>query len=242
MENTEKPESTLEDTEVIVEKVRNIPSNKPAAFSFADVFERNRKTFIYSGAGLGVLIIAAIAYFYFNSGREEEAQKAYFRAERYYEMDSVKLALKGDGYATGMEDVADEYGSTKAGQDAHYYIGMAKLREGKYQEAIDNLQAFHLKSPIVYPLALGGIGDAYAQLKDYESAVKYYVKAAEYSDNNFTAPKFYKKAGLVYEKLGDFGKAQEAYQKVKDKYNTTYGARDIDKWIQRARAENGFKD
>jgi len=242
MENTEKPENSLENTEVIAEQVRNIPSNKPAAFSFADFFEKNRKMVIYGGIGLGVLIVGAIAYFYYNSGREEEAQKAFFRAERYYEMDSVKLALKGDGYATGMEEVADEYGSTKAGQNAHYYIGMTKLREGKYQEAIDNLQDFHLKSPIVYPLALGGIADAYSQLKDYESAAKYYMKAAEFSDNDFTSPKFYKKAGLVYEKLGDFGKAQEVYQKVKDKYPNTYVARDIDKWIQRARAENGFKD
>ncbi len=237
-----KTPENLENTEVIEEKVSNVPSNRPIAFSFTDFFEKNRKIVIYGGIGLGVLILAVGGYFYYNSGREAEAQKAMFRAERYYEQDSFKLALKGDGYATGLEDVADEYGGTKAGQDAHYMIGMEKLKEGKYQEAIDNLEDFHLKSLIVYPLALGGIGDAYSQLKDYESAAKYYMKAANFDDNQFTTPRFYKKAGLVYEKLGEYDKAYEAFKKIKDKYATGRDGIDIDKYVSRAWAENGYKD
>jgi|SRR6185437_2475998 len=238
MKNTEN----LENTEVIEEKVSRITPKRPVAFSFEDFFEQNRKLLIYGGIGLGILILAVGGYFYYNSGREDEAQKAMFRAERYYESDSFKAALKGDGYATGLEDIADEYGSTKAGQDAHYLVGMEKLKEGKYQDAIDNLEDFHLKSPIVYPLALGGIGDAYSQLKDYESAAKYYMKAVKFSDNEFTAPRFLKKAGLVYEKLGDYDKAYEAYKTIKDKYAHAQASMDIDKYIERARAENGFKD
>src|ERR1017187_2863819 len=134
MKNTEN----VENTEAIQEKISNIPSNKPVAFGFADFFNNNRKLVTYGGIGLGVLILGVGYYFYSNSGKEEEAANAIFKAERYYEQDSVKLALKGDGYATGMNDVAEEYGGTKAGQDAHYYIGMAKLHEGKYDEAIDN--------------------------------------------------------------------------------------------------------
>src|ERR1035441_1727429 len=98
-----KTPENLENTEIIEEKVSNVPSNRPIAFSFTDFFEKNRKIVIYGGIGLGVLILAVGGYFYYNSGRDAEAQKAMFRAERYYEQDSFKLALKGDGYATGLE-------------------------------------------------------------------------------------------------------------------------------------------
>jgi tetratricopeptide (TPR) repeat protein len=241
MENIEN----VENTEVIQEKISNIPSNKPIAFAFTDFFEKNRKLVTYGGGGLLVVILAVGYYFYRNMGKEVEAKNAIYRAQRYYEIDSLKLALKGDGTPTGMgmTEVADEYGSTKTGQLAHYYIGMAKLKEGKYQDAIDNLEDFHLKSAIVYPLALGGIGDAYSQLKDYEKAAKYYVRAAEANENEYTTPKFYKKAGLVYETaLQDPGKALDLYKKVKDKYKNLPMGLEMDKYIARAQAKNGGKE
>ena len=195
----------------------------------------------YIGGGLLVLIIGVAYYFYRNSGREEEAQNAIFRAQRYYEQDSLNMALKGDKTAMGMLDVASDYSGTKTGNLAHYYIGMARLQQGKYQEAIDNLEDFHLKSTIIYPLALGGIGDAYCQLKDYEKAAKYYIKAAETNENDFTTPKFYKKAGLVYEKLKEYQKAYDSYKVIQDKYKRAPVAIDIAKFVARAQAENGGK-
>ena len=159
----ENAEINVENTEEIQEKPEKISSRKPVAFGFSDFFDRNKKIVTYGGGGLLVLILAVGYYFYRNNGREEEAQNALFRAQRYYEADSVNLALKGDGTASGMGliAIADEYSGTKSAQLAHYYIGMARLHEGKYQDAIDNLEDFHLKSAIIYPLALGGIADAY---------------------------------------------------------------------------------
>jgi tetratricopeptide (TPR) repeat protein len=226
MENVEK-------TEVIQEKTPNIPSNKPVAFGFSEFFNRNQKMVTYIGGGLFVLILAVAYYFYRNSGRE-----------RYYEIDSLNMALKGDGTpaGVGMITVADDYSGTKTGQLSHYYIGMAKLQQGKYQEAIDNLEEFHLKSAIIYPLALGGIGDAYSQLKDFDKAAKYYMRAAEANENQFTTPKFYKKAAMVYEKQRDYQKALDTYKKAKGNYKMSPSMMDIDKYIARARAENGGKE
>ncbi len=240
MENTENTENT----EVIQEKISNIPSNKHIAYSFTDFFDRNKKLVTYGGGGLLILILALGYYFYNQFGKEEKAQIAIARALHYYEIDSVNMALKGDGTPEGMGliDVADEFSGTKTAQVAHYLIGMTRLQQGKYQEAIDNLEYFHLKSAIIYPLALGGLGDAYSQLKDYEKAVKYYVRAAEANENEYTTPRFYKKAGLVYEELKQPDKALEVYQKVKDKYKGVPSGMDIDKYIARAWAKNGGKD
>src|SRR6185437_14814254 len=114
----------VENTEVIEERIESIPSKKPIAFGFSDFFDRNKKIVTYGGGGLLILILAVGYYFYRNNGREEEAQNAMFRAQRYYEADSVNLALKGDGTASGMGmiEIADEYSGTKSAQLAHYYI------------------------------------------------------------------------------------------------------------------------
>ena len=86
-------------------------------------------------------------------------------------------------------------------------------------------------------MALGAIGDAYSQLKQYDDAASYYMKAAKKQDNKFTAPRFYKKAGMVYEELKEYKDAIAAYQVVKDKYVGSFEFNRIDAYIQRAQAK-----
>jgi tetratricopeptide (TPR) repeat protein len=86
-------------------------------------------------------------------------------------------------------------------------------------------------------MALGAIGDAYSQLKQYDEAASYDMKAAAKDDNKFTAPRYYKKAGLVYEELKKYQDAVNAYQTVKDKFPNTYEFNKIDAYIQRAQAK-----
>jgi tetratricopeptide (TPR) repeat protein len=232
--NTEEQEYTG-----VEQENRSSLANKPVAFNFSDYFDRHKKMVTYVGGGLIVLIAAIIGYRYYQSNQQADAEISMFRAQRYFENDSFKLALNGDGSpeGTGMKDIADEYSGTKAGDLAHYYVGMTYLQTGKYQDAIDELKSFNLKSATVYPLALGGIGDAYSQLKDYDEAAKYYMKAAKANDNEFTAPRFYKKAGMVYEQLKQYKDAVDAYQVIKDKYKKTPYTIDIDKYLSRAKAE-----
>ena len=45
---------------------------------------------------------------------------------------------------------------------------------------------------------------------------------------------YLKKAGLVYEKLGQYDKALAAYKKIKSEYSKTTVGTSIDKYISRA--------
>ena len=91
-------------------------------------------------------------------------------------------------------------------------------------------------------MKLGDIGDAYSQLKEYEKAGDYYLKAAKAKKNSFTAPYFYIKAGLVYEKLEDYKKAKEIYQKIKDQFPKSQEAGTADKYLGRVDARIGSTD
>jgi tetratricopeptide (TPR) repeat protein len=216
-------------------KVTEFSVDKPGLEGFLN---RHKRNLSYVLGGLIVVILGIFAYrYYYLEPQEQESQVKIFRPERYFEADSFKLALKGNGAELGFENISDDYGMTKSGNLSNYYSGVILLQQGKYDDAIDHLKKFKTKSKILGPISLGAIGDAYVQLKEYSDAADYYMKAAKKDDNKFTAPRYYKKAGLVFEELKRYSDAVDAYQIIKDKYNNTIEGSDISKYLGRAQAE-----
>ena len=78
-------------------------------------------------------------------------------------------------------------------------------------------------------MALGGIGDAFSQLKQPEDALDYYEKAiAAAGENEFTAPKFLYKAGVAALGLGYNDKALEYFNRIKEEFTGAAEANTID--------------
>jgi len=171
---------------------------------------------------------------------EEKAQSQMFAAEQYFEKDSFKLALNGDGNYKGFIYIINEFGPTKSANLAFYYAGISYRGLGKYQEAITNLKKFNAGDLIITPLAFGAIGDCYVELNNLSEGVSYYEKAANYRDNDFTTPLFLKKAGIVYEAMKKYSKAIENYEQIKEKYPKSTEARDIEKEIIRTKSLQGL--
>ncbi len=188
-----------------------------------------------------VTIIALVVggYMLYNKAllepKEIEAQSQSFRAEQYFEQDSFRLALEGDGDALGFIDIIDEYGITKTANLANYYAGICYLRLGEYEDAIEYLKQFDSNDKLVSVIALGALGDAYVEIGDYEEAISFFEKAANKNKNDFTSAIFLKKAGLAYEAIDNYSKAISVYEKIKQQYPNSEEARDIDKFIQDAK-------
>lgn len=170
---------------------------------------------------------------------EEKAQSQIFAAEQYFERDSFKLALNGDGNYLGLLDIIKKYSPTKTANLAYYYAGISYRGLGKYQEALNFLKKFDVGDIIVSPLALGAIGDCYVELNNLNEGVDYYEKAAKYNDNEFSTPIFLKKAAIVYESMKNYSKALKAFEMIKEKYPKSTEARDIDKEITRIKTLQG---
>ena len=191
----------------------------------------------------GILII--LGYFgyekYIIAPKTVEAQEQMFVAQRFFESDSLDKALYGDGNSLGFIDIIDEYGSTDPGNLANYYAGMSFLKKGDFDQAIDYLESFSTDAKIVGPLATGAIGDAYLELGETSKAASNYLKAANQSDNDFSTPMFLLKAGEVYELLGNYDDAINAYTRIKDDFPKSNEARNIDKNIGRATANMNNK-
>ena len=217
--------------------IENLQEVENALTSAERFFEANSKiiTMIFGAVVVVALLFLATHRFY-SLPREAKAKEQIFTAEQYFEKDSFKLALNGDGNFPGFLDVINDYGSTKAGKLARYYAGIANLHLGKYKEAIEYLEDFKTDDMLLGPIALGATGDAYSELGNREKAVKLYIKAAELNPNAFTSPVYYLKAGIIYEALGTKDKALEAYKAIKEKYAESEQGRTIDKYIARLSA------
>lgn len=171
---------------------------------------------------------------FYSEPLNEEAHAEMFMAEKYFETDSFKLALNGDGQYLGFIDVANDYSGTDAGNLANYYAGICYLNLGDNESAIDHLSSFSVDDEMISSISLGSIGDAYMNLGDTDQAISYYEKAANNSDNKFTTPIYLKRAALAHESNGDYSDALAHYETIKVEYSKTQEATDIDKYITRA--------
>ena len=194
--------------------------------------EENQKSLTIIVAAIIVIVGGYLGYNRLvMTPKENEAKSQMWMAEQYFERDSFKLALNGDGNYLGFLDIIDEYGITKCANLAYYYAGISYLHMGEYEIAIENLKQFESDDKMIAPIAFGAIGDAYLELNNTEDALIFYKKAVNTSENDFTTPIYLMKVAFVYKQSGEYDKALEAYKRVEKDYPNTSEGRQISKYI-----------
>jgi tetratricopeptide (TPR) repeat protein len=197
--------------------------------------EENYKTLLI---GLGVIIflvgIVWLGKLYLNK-RNDEALSQIYQAEKYLEMDSLKLALNGDGNYLGFLDIASDYKFTNTGNLAVYSAGICYLHLGQYQDAIEFLTKYSKRDKVIGSLAIGAIGDAYVELGDVDKGVAKYIEAADFAKNSFNTPLFLMKAGELYELNGKYSDALKLYERIENEYPESTEGTTIEKYIARVK-------
>lgn len=175
------------------------------------VVEGNKNLF----AGVaGVLLLVVAGYFgykYYLTTQDEAGQAKLFDAVYKFEADSNKVAAKE------LTKVADDF-SGNAGNLASFYAGVANLKEGKYDVAIEQLKSFSSSDLLVQARAYSLIGDAYTEKKSFSDAITYYKKAAEYKANKFFTPTYMMKLATAYEANKEPKEALAIYTEIVEKY------------------------
>ena len=197
--------------------------------------EENYKTLLIGLAAIVLLVgLGWLAKIYLNK-RNDEAQSQMFQAEKYLEIDSLKLALNGDGNYLGFLDIAKDYKFTNSGNLARYCAGICYLHLGNYNEAIDFLNKYSKKDKVIGSLAIGATGDAYVELGNLEKGVSMYIEAADYAKNSFNSPIFLMKAAEIYESTGKYQEALNLYERIQNKYPESTEGTTIEKNIARVK-------
>ncbi|WP_026462335.1 tetratricopeptide repeat protein [Adhaeribacter aquaticus] len=199
-----------------------------------DFVKKNKNVLLGLFAAVAAAIVGAFLFYNYRSGQEKDAQAAMYQAVYYFEADSLSKALKGDGQHDGLVAIADEYGSTKAGNLAKFYAGVSYLKQGKYQEALNYLEDYKSDDLILQGRAYALQGDANLELGKKAEAAELYMKAADYKANEFFSPQYLLKAGLAYEENNDYKSAVEAYNTIVEKYVNAPEVADAKKYKARA--------
>jgi tetratricopeptide (TPR) repeat protein len=205
-----------------------------------DYFQENKKRLSAIGTIVVVLVLGFVAFkYWYLPGQETDAENEIVHAQRYFSIDSINKAISGDKTSSGFEAIADQYGMTKAGKLANYYLGLSYYMKKDYQKSLDCLEKFNAGDVLVTPMAAGVMGDDEMQLGHADKALEDYMTAVKRNNNTFTAPIFLKKAALAAETKGDWAQAATLYETVKTQYYSSQEASDIDKYIARAKAKAG---
>ena len=188
--------------------------------------------------GLSLVLVLILGYFaykqYIVEPKEKQAQEAMFRAEEYYRLDSVRLALNGDAVNAGFIKIINRFGGTKAANLAGFYAGSCYLKIGDFNNAVKYLKDFKTSSVQVQAKAYGLLGDAYSELNKKEEAVEQYKKAGtSFDQDEIISPEYLFRAGYLYESMGKNDDAIAMYTLIKNKYPASPHGFDIDRYLAR---------
>jgi tetratricopeptide (TPR) repeat protein len=250
---TPKPKAEKAEVENEINEALNVDeknSNTANVFNALDTtaskteewVEKNQK--IIFGV-VGAIALVTLGYFAYNKfvvePKETDANEQMFVAQENFkkatESDGKKadslysLSLKGAEGKFGFTKIASEYSSTKAGNLANYYAGIASLNTGKYDDAIKYLNDFKASDKILNSIAIGAMGDANSQKGKSKEAIELYIKAAEANKNEFTTPLYLLKAGKAALASGDKISALKYFTDIKENYENSQENQGIDALI-----------
>lgn len=215
---------------------KNLENIGEALTTTEQFLEKNRKSIL-----IGLLVVIAIvgiflAYHYLHkTPKNNEAQSAIFKGERYFQngQDSIALFGNGNDYI-GFEAIINQYKRTKTADLAHAYAGLSYNRLGNHEKALEHLRKFKGGDVLITPAITGSIGDVYLNMGRTEEAISQYLKAARQADDNMLSPIYYKKAGQGYLHLGNFDQAIKTFTMIKDEYINSPEGQEADKYIKQA--------
>jgi predicted negative regulator of RcsB-dependent stress response len=201
-----------------------------------DFWDRYNKPIIITAVAIVVLLLGWLAYKNFVlEPNERKASEAIFKAEEYYRMDSLNLALNGDGMNQGFLRIIDRYGSTKAGNLAKFYAGASFLQLGNFAQAEKHLKGFSTDAEQVQARAYKLLGDAYAEQGKNNDALSSYKKAAsEFEEDDQNASEYLFVAAFFAEKVANNkSEAIKLYRELKEKYPRTEKGFEAEKYLAR---------
>ena len=185
--------------------------------------EDNSRNLILAIAAIAVVIVAIVGYGKFIvEPAETAANEDTWRAEQYFMMDSLDLALNGDGLYPGLYDILDDHSGTKAAARAGFELGVVLRKQGDFEGAIAAFNDAGLGDDVLSILADINIGDCEVELGNYEEASNAFAsaigKAGRSIGEDFLAPIALYKGAVIDLELGDTDAAKSKLARIATEY------------------------
>ena len=180
--------------------------------------EEKKGLLIAAAAGIVVIFLGVLGFTYYQAGQGSRADDLLGAILPAYEEGSYQEALDGTAEAPGLLAIADDYGSTGAGNLARFYAASALFELGRTDEAAAQWDAYDGGDDLLGASAIAGRA-AVAELDgDHAEAGDLYRRAARAYENAATAPAYYLDAARNYEAAGNLDAARAAYDAITEAY------------------------
>lgn len=204
-------------------------------------YEANTKRVQIIGLAAIAVIGASVYWFqFYMPSQEKEAEVKFAKLWHYFKTDSLDVVLKGDKANKIMSavEIANKYGMTTKGKEASLMAGLAYLKKGEFQKALDYLNNFNGGDAILGPSTIAAKAACYSGLGELSKAADLYEKAAKLGDNEYTST-YYQKAAIHYELTKDYSSALSCYETLESKYSSTREGQEAEKYIYRLKGLMG---
>lgn len=210
-------------------------------YTRTELFIENNKQAITIGvAGILLIVGGALGYKKFIAEpKAKEAAEMTWKAEYYFEIDSLDKALNGDDQWPGFLTIADDYSGTPSGDLAQYYLGVIHMQKGEYETALEHFKKADLDDDVLRIMAIGNQGDALVELGRADEAVKQFEKAAGMTNNELIAPIYLMKAGILHQQASNWSAAAKAFNRIAKEFPNSQEANTARKYAGHAEAMGG---
>ena len=201
-------------------------------FNKTEDFLKKNKTIVLGA--IAAVILASVGFvFWKKSSEEKELQAAedLYKAEYYFGLDSLKLALEGNDEFDGFTTIASDFAGTKAGNLAKLYSGCIYLKQGDFEESSSVLSDFDTDAFLVSARAYALAGDAFLEADQADNAIKFYTKATKHEPNKEFTPGYLIKLATAQESTNDFAGALLTYESFVKEYPRDRKIDDVKKYL-----------
>lgn len=190
-----------------------------------DWFSRNKNT---AYVALGVLVAAVAGLYFYNQNKQEESERASVLLSRVaplYLQGDYRKAIDGDPSqkvgnesTLGLRQVASDFGSTDAGNQAALFLANAYYYIGQPDSALAMFDKVDISAPVIQASVEAGRAAVLEDKGNKAEAAKLFESAAKRSEENPLNADYFLSAAQGYEAVGNKDEAIRLYKFLLDEY------------------------
>jgi tetratricopeptide (TPR) repeat protein len=198
-----------------------------------EFIEENKQKLIYIVGAIAVVILAITWYFNKRSEDNIIAAGELNQIITVFDQGQYQKAIDGEPgtQLDGLQSIVDNYGGTEQGELAKIYLAKSYYWLNNIERAIEYFEDYSGSSNLHQATAYAGLAACYEEKSEFSKAAEYYEKAAKNNKLSTQAAEFLLNAGINYMKAEENESAKTVFEKIKDDYNTSMAAREVDKYL-----------
>ncbi len=200
-------------------------------------YETNKK--LITNVGIAIVVIVAGGWFYINNNHtnNEKAANEFAKVFSYYDNGQYQLAINGlpEKNVRGLQAIVSDYGSTKYGNIAKFYLANSYFNTDEYDKAMEAYDGASLNAPILEASRIAGVAACYEVKSNFANAAKYFEKAGKSNANDPNAAEYLSNAARNFAKSGNKEQAIELYKLIKKEHSSSAAARDAERFLEELR-------